>query len=112
MSYHGVALNVDPELAHYRGIIPCGIAEHGVTSLAALGVGPTMAGVDDVLHAAKLSPFKPASKLSAPELQRLGIIDETAFRSELEQILSGRRARFGYRIWEVLSLDAWLSAHV
>jgi lipoyl(octanoyl) transferase len=50
VSYHGVALNVDPELAHYRGIVPCGIAEHGVTSLAALGVGATMAEVDAALR--------------------------------------------------------------
>ena len=46
---HGVALNIDPELDHYRGIIPCGIAEHGVTSLARLGAAATMAEVDDAL---------------------------------------------------------------
>ena len=33
VTYHGVALNIDPDLDHYRGIVPCGIAEHGVTSL-------------------------------------------------------------------------------
>jgi len=46
---HGIALNVAPDLAHYRGIVPCGIREFGVTSLAALGVGATMAEVDAVL---------------------------------------------------------------
>jgi lipoyl(octanoyl) transferase len=51
VTYHGVALNVDPELDHYRGIIPCGIAEHGVTSLARLGVGVTMEEVDRTLQA-------------------------------------------------------------
>jgi lipoyl(octanoyl) transferase len=51
VTYHGVALNVDPELDHYRGIIPCGIAEHGVTSLARLGVGATMEEVDCTLRA-------------------------------------------------------------
>jgi lipoyl(octanoyl) transferase len=51
VTYHGVALNVDPELDHYRGIIPCGIAEHGVTSLARLGVGATMEEVDRTLQA-------------------------------------------------------------
>lgn len=51
VTYHGVALNVDPELAHYRGIVPCGIAEHGVTSLKALGVGATIAEVDAALRA-------------------------------------------------------------
>ena len=50
VTYHGVALNIDPELDHYRGIIPCGIAEHGVTSLARLGVAATMAEVDDALR--------------------------------------------------------------
>ena len=51
VTYHGVALNVDPELDHYRGIVPCGIAEHGVTSLARLGVAATMSEVDDALRA-------------------------------------------------------------
>jgi lipoyl(octanoyl) transferase len=59
VTYHGVALNVDPDLAHYRGIIPCGIAEHGVTSLAALGVDATMESVDDALRAAFAEAFTP-----------------------------------------------------
>ncbi|MFZ4541537.1 MAG: lipoyl(octanoyl) transferase LipB [Rickettsiales bacterium] len=46
---HGVALNVHPDLSHYAGIVPCGIREFGVTSLAALGVGATMDEVDVVL---------------------------------------------------------------
>jgi lipoyl(octanoyl) transferase len=50
VSYHGVALNIDPELEHYRGIVPCGIAEHGVTSLARLGSGVTMQEVDAALQ--------------------------------------------------------------
>ena len=66
VSYHGVALNIDPELAHYRGIIPCGIAEHGVTSLAALGVGPTMAEVDDALHAAFREVFEATGTREIP----------------------------------------------
>src|SRR5438270_1063076 len=66
VSYHGVALNVDPDLDHFRGIIPCGIAEHGVTSLAALGVGPTMAEVDDVLHAAFREVFEATSSREIP----------------------------------------------
>jgi lipoyl(octanoyl) transferase len=39
---HGFAVNLDPDLAHFSGIVPCGIAEYGVTSLARLGlaVGP------------------------------------------------------------------------
>ena len=64
--YHGVALNVDPELAHYRGIVPCGIAEHGVTSLAALGVTATMTEVDAVLRATFAEVFEAVSPC-APE---------------------------------------------
>jgi lipoyl(octanoyl) transferase len=50
VTYHGLALNVDPDLEHYRGIVPCGIAGHGVTSLARLGVRAPMAEVDMVLQ--------------------------------------------------------------
>jgi lipoyl(octanoyl) transferase len=51
VSYHGVALNIAPDLDHYRGIIPCGISGHGVTSLARLGIAVSMAEVDSVLRA-------------------------------------------------------------
>jgi lipoyl(octanoyl) transferase len=50
VTYHGLALNVVPDLANYSGIVPCGIAGHGVTSLAALGVKATMADVDTALR--------------------------------------------------------------
>ena len=65
VTYHGVALNVDPELDHYRGIVPCGIPEHGVTSLARLGVRATMAELDDALRATFAEVFEAAS-LCAP----------------------------------------------
>jgi lipoyl(octanoyl) transferase len=52
MSWHGVALNVNPALDHYDGIIPCGIRQHGVTSLHALGQAVTMSAVDTALHEA------------------------------------------------------------
>ncbi len=52
VSWHGVALNVAPDLAHFGGIVPCGIAEHGVTSLHALGIPASMAEVDQVLRSA------------------------------------------------------------
>jgi len=42
VTYHGVALNVEPDLEHFSGIVPCGIAGHGVTSLVDLGVTATM----------------------------------------------------------------------
>ena len=51
VSWHGFALNVDPDLGHFGGIVPCGIAEHGVTSLAALGLPVTMAEADAALMA-------------------------------------------------------------
>jgi lipoyl(octanoyl) transferase len=49
VSYHGIAVNVAPALDHFSGIVPCGIAEHGVTSLADLGVDATMPEVDKAL---------------------------------------------------------------
>jgi lipoyl(octanoyl) transferase len=50
VSFHGVALNVAPDLDHYQGIIPCGIRQHGVTSMAALGVRADMAEIDAALR--------------------------------------------------------------
>ena len=50
VTFHGVSLNVAPDLAHYDGIVACGVREHGVTSLAALGVEATMADVDGALR--------------------------------------------------------------
>ena len=50
VTFHGVSLNVNPDLSHFDGIIPCGVIEHGVTSLAALGVHETMADVDLALR--------------------------------------------------------------
>ena len=52
ITWHGVALNVEPNLAHFDGIIPCGIPDHGVTSLAALGLPITMEDADLALKAA------------------------------------------------------------
>jgi lipoyl(octanoyl) transferase len=51
ITWHGFALNVEPELAHFTGIVPCGVREHGVTSLAALGITASMAEVDAALMA-------------------------------------------------------------
>lgn len=48
-SYHGICINVEPELSHYDGIVPCGIAEHGVTSLVDLGLPVTMNDLDVAL---------------------------------------------------------------
>jgi lipoyl(octanoyl) transferase len=58
VSYHGVALNIDPDLSHYRGIVPCGIRKHGVTSLAAQGVPVAMPEVDRALKANFAAAFR------------------------------------------------------
>ena len=50
VSFHGVALNVAPDLTHFAGIVPCGIRGYGVTSLAALGVAASMADADAALR--------------------------------------------------------------
>ena len=52
VSYHGVALNVEPDLSHFDGIVPCGIHEAGVTSLVDLGLPVAMEDVDMALQAA------------------------------------------------------------
>ncbi len=52
VSFHGVALNVAPDLSHFAGIVPCGIAAHGVTSLRDLGVAAGIAEVDAALREA------------------------------------------------------------
>lgn len=49
VTFHGVALNVNPDLTHFTGIVPCGVREHGVTSLADLGIAATLADVDAAL---------------------------------------------------------------
>ena len=51
ITLHGIAINVDPDLSHFSGIVPCGISEHGVTSLKALGVDVSLDDVDAVLKA-------------------------------------------------------------
>ncbi|MCR0981704.1 lipoyl(octanoyl) transferase LipB [Roseomonas populi] len=57
VSWHGIALNVEPDLAHFGGIVPCGISEHGVTSLHALGIPATMEEADSALMAAWAEVF-------------------------------------------------------
>jgi len=51
ISYHGIAINLSPNLSHFDGIIPCGIREYGVTSLAALGIHVSLAELDAALEA-------------------------------------------------------------
>lgn len=49
VTYHGISINVNPDLTHFDGIVPCGIREHGVTSLQALGQNFSLNDVDNVL---------------------------------------------------------------
>jgi len=58
VSFHGLALNVNPNLSHFTGIVPCGISEHGVTSLHDLGVKVTMDEVDAALKETFEAVFK------------------------------------------------------
>lgn len=60
VSFHGISINVEPDLSHFDGIIPCGIREHGVTSLVDLGLPVTMADLD----AALMSTFERAFQRS------------------------------------------------
>ncbi|RLJ60144.1 lipoyl(octanoyl) transferase [Litoreibacter meonggei] len=49
VTFHGLSINVEPDLEHFSGIVPCGISEHGVTSLVDLGLPVTMADLDVAL---------------------------------------------------------------
>jgi len=51
ITYHGVAVNLSPDLSHFAGIVPCGISDYGVTSLAALGNPASMDDLDAALRA-------------------------------------------------------------
>ena len=49
VSFHGIAINLNPDLEHFGGIVPCGISDYGVTSFAELGVAASMADLDAAL---------------------------------------------------------------
>ncbi|MBD1545870.1 lipoyl(octanoyl) transferase LipB [Roseibium aggregatum] len=51
VTFHGISFNVDPDLEHFTGIVPCGVQDHGVTSLVDLGIPVSMAESDTVLRA-------------------------------------------------------------
>ncbi len=50
ISFHGISINVEPDLSHFEGIVPCGIQDHGVTSLVELGLPVTLHDVDVALQ--------------------------------------------------------------
>jgi lipoyl(octanoyl) transferase len=59
VTFHGISLNVAPDLSHFSGIVPCGVREHGVTSLADLGRAAAMTEVDAALRSAFEKIFGP-----------------------------------------------------
>ena len=59
VSFHGIAINVDPDLEHFSGIVPCGVRQHGVTSLVDLGHPVSMPEVDSMLRAEFETVFGP-----------------------------------------------------
>lgn len=66
VSFHGISLNVEPDLDHFGGIVPCGITEHGVTSLVDLGVLATMDEADGALKASFERVFGPVQDGEGP----------------------------------------------
>ncbi len=68
VSFHGLSINVEPNLSHFDGIVPCGVTGHGVTSLVDLGLPVTMADLDVALRATFDAVFEqsPAEPAEAP----------------------------------------------
>ncbi|MFC5344661.1 lipoyl(octanoyl) transferase LipB [Brevundimonas staleyi] len=69
VSFHGISLNVEPDLDHFGGIVPCGIAEHGVTSLLDLGVTASMDEADAALKASFVRVFGAVGKSPSAEIE-------------------------------------------
>ncbi|MCB1358606.1 MAG: lipoyl(octanoyl) transferase LipB [Maritimibacter sp.] len=61
VSFHGISINVDPDLDHFTGIVPCGISDHGITSLVDLGLPVTMEDLDLALERTFDPVFAPAT---------------------------------------------------
>lgn len=66
VSFHGISLNVEPDLGHFSGIVPCGQTEHGVTSLVDLGLPVTMDEADEALQGAFEGVFGPVEMAATP----------------------------------------------
>jgi lipoyl(octanoyl) transferase len=66
VTFHGISLNVEPDLDHFGGIVPCGITDHGVTSLVDLGVLATMDEADAALQASFRRIFGPIVEVDPP----------------------------------------------
>lgn len=72
VSFHGIAINVEPELNHFGGIVPCGIAGYGVTSLVDLGIPVTMDDLDLALKRAFVEIFGPVAGPVPAEREHIG----------------------------------------
>ena len=68
VSFHGISLNVEPDLDHFRGIVPCGIQDHGVTSLLDLGVLTSMGEADAALKTSFQRVFGPVVNSTPDEI--------------------------------------------
>jgi lipoyl(octanoyl) transferase len=66
VSFHGISLNVEPDLSHFSGIVPCGVTAHGVTSLVDLGLPVTMDEADAALKASFRKVFGQMEDVDAP----------------------------------------------
>lgn len=66
VSFHGVSLNVEPDLSHFGGIVPCGVTDHGVTSLVDLGLPVTMDEADAALKSSFERVFGAVAETAAP----------------------------------------------
>ena len=66
VSFHGIAFNVEPDLDHFSGIVPCGVTQHGVTSLVDLGLPVTMSDADAALRGAFEDVFGPTRDAPPP----------------------------------------------
>ena len=64
VSFHGIAVNIEPDLSHFSGIVPCGVSDHGVTSLVDLGLPVTMSEFDLALKVAFRQVFGPVAEIS------------------------------------------------
>jgi lipoyl(octanoyl) transferase len=64
VSFHGISINVAPDLSHFDGIVPCGVREHGVTSLRDLGLSASMDDLDAALRRAFETVFSPVNPAS------------------------------------------------
>ena len=71
VSFHGVSINVDPDLSHYDGIVACGVRDQGVTSLADLGSKASMDDMDAALAATFPRHFGPKSDIEAADTPSL-----------------------------------------